>query len=188
MFKPALIAGGVALAALTLPAAAQTPPATMTADQVGASPMTGVSDSDYVKMAADSDMFEIKSSQIALSKSKRADVKGFAHKMIEDHTKTTDTLKAALKNDDRKITMPTMPTSDTVAKLQMLRKTPSASFDQVYLQQQLEGHQKAWALHEGYATDGTDPALKQVATSAVPIIEQHLQMVKALQGGSSPAM
>jgi len=42
----------------------------------------------------------------------------------------------------------------------------------------------AWSLHKGYATDGTDPALKQVASTAVPIVEMHLQHLKSLSASS----
>jgi hypothetical protein len=39
----------------------------------------------------------------------------------------------------------------------------------------------AWALEKGYATDGDDASLRRVAASAVPIVEEHLAMLKALQ-------
>ena len=48
------------------------------------------------------------------------------------------------------------------------------------LQQQMAGHQQAWALHDGYATDGADPALKQAASTALPIVEHHLSMLKSM--------
>lgn len=176
---------GVALAFAT-PLFAQ---AQMSPSDVGASPMTGTSASDYVKLAADSDMYEIQSSKLALTRSKRADVKGFAKQMIADHTKTTQSLKAALSNQDRKISPPPMMLSDAnKSKIDLLRKAPKGTFDQLYLQQQLQAHQMAWSLHDGYATDGQDPALKQVASTAVPIVEQHLSMLKGMSGaaGSQP--
>jgi putative membrane protein len=173
---------GVALAFAT-PSFAQ---AQMSPTDVGASPMTGTSATDYVKLAADGDMYEIQSSKLALTKSKRADVKGFAKQMIADHTKTTQSLKAALVNQDRKIAPPPMMLSSAnQSKIDLLRKAPKGTFDQLYLQQQLQAHQMAWSLHDGYATDGQDPQLKQVAATAVPIIEQHLSMVKGMAGAAT---
>jgi putative membrane protein len=52
------------------------------------------------------------------------------------------------------------------------------------MQQQAEAHKTAWALHKGYATDGQDPALRQVATSAVPIIEKHLAHAQGAAAGT----
>lgn len=179
-----------AVATLALFAAVPAVAQSMSASDVGVSPMTGTSATDYVKLAADSDNFEIQSGRLAAMKSKREDVKGFAKQMVADHTQTSKALMAALNNADRKIAPPsTTLSSANQAKLDLLKKAPKASFDQLYLQQQLEAHQTAWALHAGYAADGTDPALKQVATTAVPVVEHHLSMVKSMTaGGATPGM
>ena len=184
MNKLLIAVSAFALTGLAAPLAAQDPTATtgmMTATDVGASPMTGVSATDYVKMAADSDNYEIQSSRVALRKSKRADVKSFAQQMITDHMMTSKALMATLRNPDRTIAKPTMTLSaDNTSKIALLKKAPKASFDDLYLQQQLQAHQTAWSLHKGFATDGTDPPLKQVASTAVPVIERHLSHVKSL--------
>lgn len=188
---------GCALALVSAgPALAQDATATtgtMTASDIGMAPLTGVSATDYVKMAADSDMYEIKSSKLALSRSKRDDVKGFARDMIADHMQTTKALMAALKNPDRNIAKPGMKMSaENESNIALLKKAPKDQFDTLYLQQQTQAHQKAWALHKGYATDGTDAALKQVAASAVPVVERHIGHAKGIQPagmtGTSPSM
>ncbi|WBO24438.1 DUF4142 domain-containing protein [Sphingomonas abietis] len=158
----------------------------MTATDVGASPMTGTSATDYVKLAADGDNYEIQSSKIAEMRSKRADVKAFAKQMISDHMQTSKSLMAALSNADRKIAPPSMTLSTAnMSKIQLLKKAPRASFDDLYLQQQLQAHQMAWSLHKGYATTGNDPAFKQVASMAVPVVEMHLQHLKSMTGAMS---
>lgn len=188
MNKLLISLSALALAGAVAPATAQDPTATtgsMTASDVGASPMTGISATDYVKLAADGDMYEIQSSKVALMKSRRADVKAFAKEMIADHTNTSKSLKAALSNADRKIAPPPMALSAAnKSKIDLLRKAPKASFDDLYMQQQLQAHQMAWSLHKGYATDGTDPALKQVASTAVPVIERHIQHLKGIMPAS----
>jgi putative membrane protein len=179
-----IAASAFALIASAGPAFAQDPTAmtgSMSASDVGASPMMGTSATDYVKLAADGDNYEIQSSKVALMRSKRADVKALAHQMITDHMQTSKALMAALSNADRKITPPSMMLSAAnMAKIQLLKKVPKASFDNLYLQQQMQAHQMAWSLHKGYATGGTDPALKQVASTAVPIVEMHLQHLKGM--------
>ena len=186
---------GAAASALLLsvaPVAAQDPTmmtGSMSAADVGASPMAGTSATDYVKLAADGDNYEIQSSKLALSRSKQAGVKSLARQMITDHMQTSKSLMAALSNADRKIAPPSMTLSSAnMSKIELLKKAPRASFDSLYLQQQLQAHQMAWSLHKGYATTGTDPALKQVASTAVPIVEMHLQHLKTMSSSSMEGM
>jgi putative membrane protein len=177
-----LAAAGIALAGSSVPLLAQAAAGAgaMSATDVGASPLTGTSSQDYATWAADSDMYEIQSSKLALSKSKDAHVRMIAQQLITDHTNTTKSLLAALPKTSPKVAKPKMKLSaDNAAMIAQLKQAPAGTaFDTLYLQQQQTAHQKAWALHSGYATDGTDPALKQVAATAVPIIESHLQHVK----------
>ena len=67
-------------------ALAQTPPAA-----------SAPSAQDFVNKVAISDMFEIQSSQLALSKQADADTKPFAEKMVQDHQKTSSELKGVVE-------------------------------------------------------------------------------------------
>jgi len=131
MKKYLIAASAFALTAALSPALAQDPTAmtgSMSASDVGASPMTGTSATDYVKLADDGDKYEIQSSKLALMRSKRADVKALARQMITDHMQTSKSLMAALSNADRKITPPSMTLSAAnIAKVQLLKKAPKAS-------------------------------------------------------------
>src|ERR1700759_2325384 len=69
---------------------------------VGITPTT----QDFVTEAAQSDMFEIQSSKLALN-SADAPTKAFAQQMIDDHTKTTDELKGAVGKGEAHATLPT---------------------------------------------------------------------------------
>jgi predicted outer membrane protein len=69
--------------------------------------------------------------------------------------------------------------------LKMLRHTPRGSFDNLYLTQAARVQQGNWAAYKGYATDGADQSLKQVAGNGVPIIEQQLQQSDALLPSAS---
>ena len=52
------------------------------------------------------DMFEIRSSQLALSKQADEDTKPFAQKMVQDHQKTSSELKAVVEGSMVKLTLP----------------------------------------------------------------------------------
>jgi putative membrane protein len=176
------IASALALA-VAFPATAQVGTMTGSAMPPAATmaPQSGLSAQDYVKLAADSDMYEIQSSRLANTKSQRKDVKDFAKQVAADHMTTSKALMAGLRNKDRAITRPsTKLSAEKAAMIDLLRKAPRNQFDNLYLQQQAQAHQQAWAIHKGYATDGTDPTLKQIASTAVPVIERHLGHVQQL--------
>lgn len=59
--------------------------------------------------------------------------------------------------------------------LRMLEKTPKGSFDNLY------PTQSAWPSYKGYAQDGADQPLKQVAGNGVSLIEQQLRQGNALR-------
>jgi putative membrane protein len=188
------IIAALALTVLTVPGLAQAQAdaptsGTMTAADAGASPMTGTTPANYAAWAADSDLYEIQSSKLALSRSKSPAVKTLAREMIADHTTTTKALMAALPKTSPRVPKPPMTLSaDNAAMIDQLKQASGSAFDAMYMQQQLQAHQKAWALHKGFATDGADPALQQVAASAVPIIEKHLQHLKSAPAGGMSGM
>lgn len=179
MRKTLIYISTIALASVAAGAGAQT----MTATQVGAAPMTGTPSQSYVAWAADSDMYEIQSSKLALAKAKNPATKDFAREMIADHTQTTRSLMAALPRTEPKVAKPPKALSEpNAAKIAALKDASPDAFDALYMQQQAEAHKAAWSLHQGYATDGQDAALRQVATTAVPVIEKHLAHVQ--RGGT----
>ncbi len=184
MFNRLILAGSAAVLALSTPALAQMATQTTgmaTSMDVGVEPMGALPAGDYVKLAAASDQYEVQAARIALRKSSRADVKAYAKMMIDAHTTSSRTLNAALSNSERKIARPsTKLDTESASNLTLLKKAPKDGFDTLYLTQQTQAHQKAWSLQKGYALNGTDPALKQVAASMVPTIEQHLAQAKAL--------
>lgn len=144
--------------------------------------MTPTNRDAYVGMAAASDMYEIQSSQLARSRAASPAVRDFAQMMIADHTNTTQQLMAAARASG----MPPMTPALLPMQAQMLSQLRSASgpgFDRLYLDQQVQAHQMALALHSNYAQNGDAPPLRQVAATATPIVQHHLDRVRQLAGG-----
>jgi putative membrane protein len=59
-----------------------------------------------------------------------------------------------------------------------LQARSGADFDREYSRQQLMAHEMALRLHSNYSARGDTPALRVVAGSAVPVVTQHLNMVR----------
>ncbi|MFA7597598.1 MAG: DUF4142 domain-containing protein [Novosphingobium sp.] len=147
---------------------------------VGVAPIHGLDGPAFSAAASDANQFQIAASRLSLTRSQRSDVKDYARRIISESQTSQQTLLASLNNDRRKIARPTTRLSaERASMLKMLRSTPRASFDNLYLTQSAQVQQGNGAAYKGYAEDGVDRSLKQVAGSGVPIIEQQLQ-----QGGT----
>lgn len=135
---------------------------------------------EFVKMAGASDLYEKTSSQMVLKTAKNEKVRGFAQMMIADHGKTTAQVKAAAKTDKVKVPAPKL-MPEQAQMIAELKAAKGADMEKVYVRQQVMAHEKALALHTTYSQGGDNPALKQVATGAVPIVKMHLDQVRAMQ-------
>lgn len=168
----------LATAAFAAPAAAQ--PAG--AQPAAPAPVAPTTATEYLMQASSGDQFEIQSSQHALQMSQDTAIKSAAQMIITDHTRLSNELKAAATSAGIAPPRPElMPRHAQM--LDRLKRTRAAGFDQAYRQAQVVAHQEALALHRTYAERGDNPALKQAASRAVPVIEGHLQHVQSLKGG-----
>jgi putative membrane protein len=136
---------------------------------------------DFVAAAAMGDMFEIRSSELALKTSKDPAVKKFARHMIADHTKLSHEMKAAAAKSPSPIASPADLNPDLQSKLDDLKSAAPADFDRKYLDDQRSGHDAALGMFKAYADKGDNVDVKSVAVAAVPTIQAHLDEVKALQ-------
>lgn len=118
------------------------------------------------------DIYEITSSTMALQHSRNGDVRAFASMLIDHHTKLTNDALAAAKAGG---VMPPPPELSPAQKGMITQLTGAgAGFDRAYLQQQVQAHQMALALMQGYAANGDTPTLRQGAQAAVPVVQTHL--------------
>jgi putative membrane protein len=147
----------------------------------GAAPgdMTPTARAAYVDMAGASDLYEIQSSQLALTNAQRPEVRQFAQMLIEHHTQTTQQVTAAAAASGFPPPPPTLKPMH-VEMLDRLRDASTANFDRVYVAQQIPAHEMALRLHQTYAADGDTPALRAVAGTAVPIVQGHLTQARQL--------
>jgi len=134
----------------------------------------------FIQKVANANEFEIQSSQLALDKSKNDEIRRFAQRMIEDHTKLSDELKATLQQAN--LPQPSNQLSEQdQAALTKLKNEKEAAFDRTYVADQIKGHIQAVNLVGGYAKTGTNPALKELAAKALPILKEHLKLAEGLR-------
>ena len=142
----------------------------------------------YVQMAASSDLFEIQSGQLAGQMSQNPAVRSFGNLLVAHHTHTTAQLTAAAQSAGLPPPPPALMPNHQ-AMLDQLRAA-GPNFDVAFRDIQIQAHQEALALHQNYANGGDQPALRQVAAAAAPIVQQHLTAAQSLnvtQAGAPPA-
>ena len=150
-------------------------------EKTGVNSMTGTSPTtaDFVKEAAISDMFEIKSSELAAQKSNGA-TKDFATKMIADHTKTSSELKKMVADGVVKAEVPTALDSSHQSMLDKLNGLSGNAFDKQYHSDQDSGHKDAVSLFTRYSQGGDNAKLKSWAGTTLPTLEGHYKMAQDL--------
>ena len=136
---------------------------------------------DFVNKVAISDMFEIQSSQLALSKQPDNDTKPFAQRMVTDHQKTSKELKSLVDGGKVKAALPSALDAEHQKMLDDLKAKSGKDFDQSYDQIQVKAHQDAVALFEAYAKEGDNADLKKWAAATLPHLKQHLKMTQKLK-------
>lgn len=153
-------------------------------EKTGVNSMLGItpSTSDFVKEAAASDMFEIQSSQLALTKGDPK-IKTFAQMMVDDHTKTSTELKSAAGKANAQV-----PTAMATSQQRMVDNlkddSNSGDFTRRYLDDQVSAHEDAVSLFERYSKGGDNAELKSWAEKTLPKLREHLKMAQDLQNSA----
>jgi putative membrane protein len=138
-------------------------------------------DQKFLAEAAQDGKAEIELAQLAESKASSPGVKRLAQKLVADHTKANKQLES-LPQASQALQSAAVPaaTGSTVDRLSQLS---GKEFDQAFVEQVIQDHENAISRFKDAAASAQDPEVKQFATKTLPILEQHLQMAKSLQGG-----
>ncbi|MFC6592669.1 DUF4142 domain-containing protein [Deinococcus lacus] len=135
-------------------------------------------DTCFAQQVAMSDMFEIRSSELALQRSSNDAVKAFAQQIIKDHTEASAKLKA--KASSLNISLPAGLDAAKVADMQALQVKQGMPFDRAYAAVQVNAHVDAINLFESYLAKGSNAELKAHAQETLPHLRHHLEMAHQL--------
>lgn len=135
-------------------------------------------DRRFATKAAAAGAAEIADAQIALQKSSRQDVKDFAQRMVDDHTKAADRLKSIASGES--INLPASESAADRKKTDALQKLSGAQFDRRYIRGQRAAHKQAVALFSKESSSGKDSQLKSFAGQTLPTLQDHLKMITGM--------
>lgn len=134
---------------------------------------------EFVTEAARGGMAEVQASKLAAERAGSAAVKLFGQRMVEDHTKASLELNqlAAGKN----IPLPKEIGADHQAVLDKLSKLAGENFDEEYVSAMVEDHEHDVEAFQEQAEKGTDPEVRAFAAKTLPVLREHLQMIKDIK-------
>jgi putative membrane protein len=136
-------------------------------------------EADFVTRAANSNVFAVAESRLAVDRAHAPKVKTFARRLVDDHLRAEAELQAAAEGSGA--TVPSLDT-DHQARLTALRGKSGVAFDRAYIADQLEVHSNALTLYGDYMLWGDYEKLHALAVKMIPITEAQLKDVQTLGG------
>jgi len=138
-------------------------------------------DQKMMREIAHANLSEIATGKLALEKSQSEDVKAFAQKMIDDHTKAQQELQTLA--DSKGVKLPTEPDAKHKAMAKMLSALKGDAFDKRYLKQGgLNDHENTHKLLERVQAKAKDADLKAYAAKTITAVDQHLTLAQETAG------
>jgi len=143
-------------------------------------PVAQMTDAAFVQAVADADAYEVQTSELVSQRASRQEVKDFAAMMVRDHRATTQELTTLAPTIN--LTAPTPQIdSSRQSRIDTLRGQSGESFDDAYLDEQVEAHENAVRLFENYLVGAPAGPLRDWATTTLPKLRTHLTQVQALE-------
>ncbi|HKS40192.1 MAG TPA: DUF4142 domain-containing protein [Blastocatellia bacterium] len=137
--------------------------------------MLSSSDKKFVMETAQDGMMEVELAKLAVDKASSEEVKQYAQRLVDDHTKANGELtqlasqKGVMVPQDEKAMMKS---KDKLSKLS------GAAFDREFMNLMVKDHTKAVKEFEDASTKSKDTDLKDWAAKTLPTLREHLQMAR----------
>lgn len=133
-------------------------------------------DKAFMKKAAEGGLEEVEIGQMVAGKAQSNDVKQFAQRMVNDHTKANDQLKSLAQQ--KGVTLPTQMSAEGQALKARLEKLSGDQLDKAYMKAMVQDHTKDVHEFKTQSQTAQDPDVKSFASKTLPTLESHLQQAK----------
>ena len=123
-------------------------------------------DKAFIKDAAKGGMMEVAMGRVAEKNGSDSEVKNFGARMVKDHSKANEDLKAIAKEENVE-----WPAEKEAGKWKS---------DKDYMGAMVKDHEKDLAAFEKEAKNGSDPKVKSFADKTTKTVREHLEMAKEI--------
>ena len=139
-------------------------------------------DRRFVSKAAEEGHTEHQIAELAAQRATNPEVKSYAQKLVQDHSKVNSELKsiASQKNVDLDID------DDKDRAYKRLNKQSGSEFDQEFVEHMIDAHEKDIKMYEKAASDAKDSEIRSFASKHVASLREHLQQAQSLQTSLMP--
>ena len=139
-------------------------------------------DRRFVTKAADNGQTEVQLAELAAQRATNPEVKSFAQKLVEDHTKVNTELMSLASQKNVKVDLD----DDKDRAYNRLNKKSGSEFDQEFVEHMIDEHEKDVKMFEKAASDAKDPQLRAFASKHVSHLREHLEEAQSLRQSVMP--
>jgi putative membrane protein len=122
-------------------------------------------------------MDEVAAGRIAEQRANDEQVRSFAHRMVEDHTRAGAELGRIASAQG--ISLPDKLDKSAEQDVDRISKLHGAEFDKAYMKHNVSAHKTAVKDFEKEAKSGHDPQLRKFAADTTPLLKEHLQLAQS---------
>ena len=151
-------------------------PAGIRADDKVSDDKKKITDTHFVDHAYTAGQNEVMLGRMAVERARNEDVRKFATRMIEDHSKANNELTLIVS--DLRIAVPDRPLPDQDKELRKLHANDLKDFDRDFMEHMVKDHEAAVQLFEQGSKELKNERLKEFATKSLPTLKDHLKMAK----------
>jgi putative membrane protein len=174
-----LLAATILAGALAVPALAVGQEATGTGAATPTATDMQQADMEFANKAAAAGKAEVELAKVGTEKATDADVKTFADRLVQDHTKANEQLTQIMES--KNMEMPAEEPADAKAEYDRISALSGNEFDREFMMHWVSSHEKGVALYSTEAESGQDPELKQFAADTLPTLQEHLDEAKRIE-------
>lgn len=138
----------------------------------------------FLTTAYQDGLAEIQLSQLALQKSTNTDVRNFAQRMIDEHTRANNQIAALAQSSG--LTLPTTLSPNRQSLVAELSTFSGTDFDRAYMDVNVFVHTKDVRLFRRQAEEGRNADVKSFAQNLLPALSEHLELAKSIDKAIQP--
>lgn len=134
---------------------------------------------EFIIKAVSHCLLQIRLGEIAQQKGSSPKVKEIALNQVKDHSKTHE--KLADLSSKKNISIPTAPGVKDEQEAEALNRLNGLNFDRIYIADILQHHEEELIKYKTIAAEAKDPETKAFASGQLEVIQQHLDLAKAIK-------
>lgn len=119
---------------------------------------------------------EVEVAKMALTHGSDSEVKGFAQRLVNDHTAVNAKLEKTAKEHNLSVATDSKGAADS-----HMASLKGAEFDKAFVQDMVEKHRMGVSGFEAAEKTATNPELHALITSTLPTLREHLKQAESLR-------